>query len=191
MRNVTVLNAVFGAGLTMIKSNLSSSEIRHRIDHMAGSVYAMLGDIGVRAEGLLPHPTLKHIVKYRLLGGDPDEMHRSRSRAASEAGDSDASESPAPPMSPMHAGAPPLVGGGGASAFFDDYSGSGGASSASRRMSLQNLDGGGGGSAAISGPARSSLSVEEHSSVEVFARRLDSSRQVTSKRTPQSTDTDL
>jgi hypothetical protein len=32
----------------------------------------MLGDIGVRAEGLLPHSTLKHIVKYRLLGGNAD-----------------------------------------------------------------------------------------------------------------------
>ena len=39
MKNVSILNAVFGSGFTMIKSNLSSSEIRHRIDHMAGSVY--------------------------------------------------------------------------------------------------------------------------------------------------------
>ena len=55
--------------------------------HRGSSVYAMLGDIGVRAEGLLPHTTLKHIVKYRLLGGklgeDEDAMEAA---AAVEAG---------------------------------------------------------------------------------------------------------
>jgi nicotinate (nicotinamide) nucleotide adenylyltransferase len=76
---------------TLMESNLSSTEVRRRIDASQGTLMSALGHPTFKAEGLVPNSVLRYIRKYELLGpfskSAVTSRSRSRSRTSGESSD--------------------------------------------------------------------------------------------------------